>query len=351
MKCFAAISFQKLGWIEIEKPKPGPLDAIIRPIAISPCTSDIHTAFDNTTMEVNNVVLGHEAVGEIVEIGAGVKDFKPGDRVIVPGMTPDWLSLEVQTQLHQHSNGLLGGFKFSTQKPGVFADLFHVNQVDMNVALMPDGMSVETAVMLTDMVTTGLHGAELADIQLGESVVTIGIGPVGLMAVAGATLRGAARIFAVGSRPICQDVARFYGATDIINYKNGNIVEQIMEKTSGKGVDKVIIAGGGTDVMIQAVKLARPGGVIANVNYFIGDTIPIPVLDWGYGMAHKDIRGGICPGGRLRLERLIEMVKYNRIDPSKLVTHVFHGLENIEKALLMMKDKPEDMIKPVVIID
>jgi threonine dehydrogenase-like Zn-dependent dehydrogenase len=202
------------------------------------------------------------------------------------------------------------------------------------------------------MMTTGLHGAELAEVQLGSSVAVIGIGAVGLMAVAGARLRGAGRIIAVGSRPVCIEVAKYYGATDIVNYKDGDIVDQVMNLTDSKGVDCVIVAGGNAEVLAQAVKMARAGGTVSNINYFgDNDLLPVPRAEWGCGMAHKDIRGGLCPGGRLRMEMLIELVKYNRVDPGKLVTHVMHGIDKLEKALMLMKDKPKDLIKPVVIVD
>ncbi len=107
---------------------------------------------------------------------------------IVPCTTPDWRSLEVQAGFQQHSNGMLAGWKFSNFKDGVFAEYFHVNDADMNLALLPSEISLESAVMITDMMTTGFHGAELADIQMGSSVVVIGIGAVGLMGIAGAKL-------------------------------------------------------------------------------------------------------------------------------------------------------------------
>ncbi len=244
MKGFAMLGINKVGWIEKERPAAGPYDAIVRPLAVSPCTSDIHTVFEGALGNRHNMILGHEAVGEIVEIGNEVKEFKVGDRVIVPCTTPDWRSLEVQAGFQQHSNGMLAGWKFSNFKDGVFAEYFHVNDADMNLALLPSEISLESAVMITDMMTTGFHGAELADIQMGSSVVVIGIGAVGLMGIAGAKLRGAGRIIGVGSRPICVETAKFYGATDIVNYKNGDIVKQIMNLTNGKGVDRVIMAGG-----------------------------------------------------------------------------------------------------------
>nr|1JQB_A Chain A, NADP-dependent Alcohol Dehydrogenase [Clostridium beijerinckii]1JQB_B Chain B, NADP-dependent Alcohol Dehydrogenase [Clostridium beijerinckii]1JQB_C Chain C, NADP-dependent Alcohol Dehydrogenase [Clostridium beijerinckii]1JQB_D Chain D, NADP-dependent Alcohol Dehydrogenase [Clostridium beijerinckii] len=351
MKGFAMLGINKLGWIEKERPVAGSYDAIVRPLAVSPCTSDIHTVFEGALGDRKNMILGHEAVGEVVEVGSEVKDFKPGDRVIVPCTTPDWRSLEVQAGFQQHSNGMLAGWKFSNFKDGVFGEYFHVNDADMNLAILPKDMPLENAVMITDMMTTGFHGAELADIEMGSSVVVIGIGAVGLMGIAGAKLRGAGRIIGVGSRPICVEAAKFYGATDILNYKNGHIEDQVMKLTNGKGVDRVIMAGGGSETLSQAVKMVKPGGIISNINYHgSGDALLIPRVEWGCGMAHKTIKGGLCPGGRLRAERLRDMVVYNRVDLSKLVTHVYHGFDHIEEALLLMKDKPKDLIKAVVIL-
>lgn len=352
MKGFAMLRIGEAGWIEKEKPSPGPYDAIIKPLAVAPCTSDIHTVFEGGIGERHNMILGHEAVGEVVEVGEKVEDFKPGDRVVVPAITPDWRTLEVQQGYHQHSGGMLAGYRFTNIKDGVFAEYFHVNDADMNLAHLPEDISLEAAVMITDMVTTGFHGAELADIKLGDTVAVLGIGPVGLMAVAGAKLRGAGRIIAVGSRPVCVDAAKFYGATDIVNYKDGNIADQILDLTDGKGVDATIIAGGSVEIIATAVKITKPGGTVSNINYFgKGENLPIPRAEWGCGMAHKTIKGGLCPGGRFRMEKLVELVKHNRVDPGKMVTHVFKGLDKVEEALLLMKDKPRDLIKPVVIID
>lgn len=351
MRGFAMLEIGQVGWIEKDKPYCGVMDAIVKPIAISPCSSDVHTVWAGALGDRHDMILGHESVGEVVEVGSLVKDFKVGDKVIVPAITPDWNSLEAQNGYAMHSGGMLAGWKFSNFKDGVFAEYFHVNDADGNMALLPDGIDPVEAVMLCDMVPTGFHGAELADVQFGDTVCVIGIGPVGLMAVAGAVLRGASRLFAVGSRPKCIEIAKEFGATDIINYKEGDIVEQIFEKTKGKGVDKVIIAGGNNDTFIQAVKILKPGGRIGNVNYLgEGEFVKIPRIEWGCGMGHKTIVGGLMPGGRLRIEKLASMMQTNRINPGKLITHRFNGIEHIEEALLLMKDKPRDLIKPVVII-
>lgn len=351
MRGYAMLGLNKTGWIEKPKPECGPLDAILRPVVLAACTSDVHIVWEGGLGDLHDRILGHEAIGEVVETGSLVKDFKKGDICIVPAATPDWNALESQAGYHIHSGGMVGGYKFTNRKDGVFAEFFHVNDADGNLALLPEGMDPVEACMLTDMVPTGLHGPELAEVEYGDTVLVIGIGPVGLMAVRGAVLKGAGRLLAVGSRPDCTRVAKEFGATDMVNYKDGPILTQVMELTGGKGVDKIIIAGGDCDIMEDAVRMLKPGGAIGNVNYFgHGDYLRIPRAAWGAGMSHKRINGGMMPGGRLRMEKLASLMVRGRIDPGKLITHRFEGLENIEKALFLMKDKPRDLIKPVVTI-
>lgn len=349
MKGFAMLKIGKTGWIEKDRPECGPLDAIVTPICVAPCTSDIHTVWAGAIGDRKDMILGHESVGEVVEVGSLVKDFKPGDKVIVPAITPDWGTKFAQSGFPMHSKGMLSGWKFSNYKDGVFAEFYHVNEADANLAHLPEGVDPVDACMLPDMVVTGFHGVELADVQFGDSVCVIGIGPVGLMAVCGTNMRGASDIYAVGSRLKCIDVAKGYGATEIINYRQGDIVEQIMEKTHGEGVDKVVIAGGDNDTFDQAIRMLKPGGVIGNVNYLgEGEHIKIPRVEWGVGMGHKTIRGGLTPGGRLKMEKMAALLRTGKLNTRPLVTHVFEGMEKIEEALMLMKDKPADLIKPVV---
>lgn len=352
MKGFAMLGIGKTGWIEKPEPEMGPLDALVRPLAVAPCSSDVHTVWEGAIGERSDMILGHEATGIVVKVGELVKEIKPGDKVIVPAITPDWSSLEAQAGFPMHSNGMLAGWKFSNFKDGVFGDLFHVNDADANLAVLPEGVDPIEATMLSDMVTTGFHGVEQADVQFGDEVLVIGIGPVGLMAVAGANLRGASKIYAVGTRQVCIDAAKAYGATDFISYKEGPIDEQVLKLTNGKGVDRVIIAGGNVDTFEEAIKSLKAGGRIGNINYLSGgDYVKIPRAEWGVGMGHKVISGGLTPGGRLRMEKLAKLVAVDKLDLSHLITHRFDGFEHIEEALLLMKDKPRDLIKPVVVVD
>jgi len=352
MKAFAMLGPSKVGWIEVERPKCGPLDAICRPIALAACTSDIHTVYENGLGPRTNLVLGHEAVGEVVEVGSMVKDFKPGDKILVAAITPDWSAAASQDGFSMHSGGMLNGFKFANTKGGSFAEFFHVNDADGNMAHLPKGMDLGVACMLADMIPTGFHGSELAQVGFGDTVCVIGIGPVGLMAVRGAVLHGASRVFGVGTRKNCVDVAKLYGATDIISYKDGPMEEQILKLTNNEGVDKVIIAGGDNDTLEPAVKMLKAGGIIGNLVYLNPATpVKIPTPAWGLGMGHKTIAGGLMPGGRRKLERLASLITYGRLDPSPMLSHKYEGLEKCEDMLQVMHDKPADLIKPVTIIN
>ncbi|AAB95926.1 NAD(P)-dependent alcohol dehydrogenase [Mycoplasmoides pneumoniae] len=350
MKAYAMLKIGATGWIEKPRPVCGPNDAIIRPLAVAPCTSDVHTVWEGGIGERHNMVLGHEGCGVVDEVGSEVKSFKVGDRVLVAAITPEWNSVNAQAGYPMHSGGMLGGWKFSNVKDGMFAEYFHVNDAEGNLALMPEGMDLADACMLSDMIPTGFHANELADIQYGVALSFFCAGPVGLMAIAGAALKGAGRIIVVDSRPDIVEIAKAYGATDYIDFKKVSVVDEILKWTNNEGVEKVLISGGGSTILETAIKVLRPGGKIGNVNYFgAGEFLTIPRVEWGVGMAHKAIHGGLMLGGRLRLEKLARLIMTKKLDPSKMITHRFKGFEHIEEALFLMKDKPKDLIKSVVI--
>lgn len=347
MKCFGMLEINKPAWMDKDVEKMGPLDVICEPVALTPCTSDVHSLHGGAG-DRRNMVLGHEAVGRIVEAGRDVEKFKPGDVVVVPTTTPDWRKSGAQGKYNAHDEGHSGSYKFQLSKDGTFAELFHVNLADANLVPLPPDIPAGTAVMAVDMMSTGFHGAELADIEYGDTVVVIGIGPVGLMALAAAGLRGAGRLIGVGSRPVCAALAREYGAGEVVNYKEGDYIETIREMT-GNGVDRVIVAGGTAETLVRAVGLVREGGTVANVTFFDpSETFVLPALTWGLGMGNKDIRGGFCPGGSRRIEKMLELIRHGRVDPSRMITHTYQGFDKIEDAFFLMEKKPYDLIKAVV---
>jgi threonine dehydrogenase-like Zn-dependent dehydrogenase len=348
MKAFVMKAIGQVGFMEKPLPELGPNDAIVRTTRALICTSDSHTV-RGAIGPRTNLTLGHEAVGIVHAVGSQVHQFHPGDRVVVGAITPDWGDLASQAGHPSQSGGPLGGWKFSNTKDGVFAEYFHVNEADANMALIPPDVPDEMAVYCADMLSTGFMGAEQGRIPLGGTVAVFGQGPVGLMATAGARLLGAGLIIAVEAVPRRQELARLYGADIIVDFSREDVVKRILELTAGQGVDTAIEALG-SDVTFQtAVKVTKAGGTISNIGYHgHGEFVHIPRLDWGVGMAEKTITTGLCPGGRLRLERLLRLLQQKRVDPTLLTTHTF-PFEEMERAFEMMDQKRDGIIKPLIV--
>lgn len=347
MKAFVSLGGGQAGWAEKEIPQATGFDGVLRPLLVSPCTSDVHNVAIDCLAP--NRTLGHEGLGEIVAVGDQVKEFQVGEIVVVPPVTPNWRTVPSQLGAHQHCEGLITGQKLSNSEDGLMAEYALIRDLDANAARIPPGVSWEAAVLAADMLNTGLYGAQLADVQPGDTVVVLGVGPVGLMAVAGARLRGAGRIIAIGSRPAGMALARTYGATDLINYREEDVTRRVHLLTDKQGADCCICAGGGPDALGQAVAMVRWGGTVGNVNYFAtyGD-LPINSVRYGFGMGNKTIRGGECPGGRARMEKLLALLQYDRVDPTPLITHRFQGLDQVEAAFRLMAQKPPSLVKTMV---
>lgn len=348
MKAFVMRSIGSVGFMEKPVPQPGPNDAIVRTTMALICTSDSHTV-RGAIGPRENLTLGHEAVGIVHAVGDQVRLFKPGDRVVVGAITPDWGDPASQAGHPSQSGGPLGGWKFSNTKDGVFAEYFHVNEADANMARIPESVPDEAAVYCCDMMSTGFMGAENADIPIGGTVAIFAQGPVGLMATVGARLRGAGLIITVESIPQRQELSRFYGADIVLDPTKENVVARILELTGGIGVDSSIEALGAEITFQQCIEVTKPGGTISNIGYHgHGDTIGIPRLAWGVGMAEKTIKTGLCPGGRLRMERLLRLLETKRVDPTRLTTHTFR-FDEMERAFEVMDKKLEGVIKPLIV--
>ncbi|MGM9469952.1 zinc-binding dehydrogenase [Streptomyces murinus] len=331
-------------------PEPGPTDAVVRTTKALICTSDSHTVQGGIGPRTN-LTLGHEGVGVVHAVGGEVKDFRPGDRVLVGAITPDWGDLAAQNGYPSQSGGALGGFKFANLKDGVFAEYFHVSGADANLARIPDDIPDDVAVYCADMLSTGFMGVEHGAIPIGGTVAVLAQGPVGLMATAGARLRGAGLVIGVESVPSRQELARFYGADVIVDFGKEDVVERIHELTDGQGVDTAIEALGADVTFQTAVKVTKPGGTISVIGYFgQGEFVHIPRVEWGVGMADKTIATGLCPGGRLRMERLLRVLRNKRVDPTRLTTHRFPFSE-MERAFEVSDKKLEDTVKVLVSFD
>ncbi len=347
MRAFVMRRIGEVGFVDKPPPQPGPGDAIVRTTLALICTSDVHTVA-GAIGERTDLTLGHEAVGIVERVGSEVRDFRPGDRVVVGAITPDWGDAASQRGHASQSSGALGGWKFANLKDGVFAEYFHVNEADANLAHIPADVPDEQAVYCSDMLSTGFGAAEGANVPLGGTVAVFALGPVGLMAVAGARLRGAGLVIGIEGDRHRATLARALGADSVLDPAEGGVVERILALTGGEGVDSAIEALGSELTFAQAVEATKPGGTICNVGYHgHGETIGIPRLGWGVGMAEKSIASVLCPGGRVRLERLLRLIRNERIDPRVLTTHVF-PFAGLEEAFQLMQTKRDGVIKPLI---
>ena len=347
MKAFAFLGVGKTGVIDKPIPEAGPRDAIVRTTASLICTSDVHTVAGVIPIPEGRV-LGHESVGVVHAVGEHVTRFQKGDRVAVNAITPCGSCDGCQRGFTSQCGGMLGGYKFTGSKDGNLAEYFHVNDADYNLAPIPKGLSDEQALYTCDMLSTGFIGAEQADIPLGGSVAIFAQGPVGLSATIGAKLCGAGLIIAVDGKADRAALAKKFGADIVINPTLEDPVARIMALT-GDGVDAAIEALGHPATFEACVKATRPGGVISNIGYHgeAGGTLNIPLPEFGLGMSDKSIRTALCPGGRVRMERLLRLIEGGRFDPTAMTSHRF-GFGDVGKAFRMMQTKEDNIVKPLI---
>ncbi len=348
MSAFVMKKIGEVGVIEKDIPTdPGANGAIIKTTVALVCTSDTHTV-KGAIGERDHLTLGHEAVGIVEKIGGEVTNFKEGQRVAINAITPCYKCDNCQRGYTSQCTQALGGWKFANVKDGVFSEYFHVNDADANLTPIPDSIPDEAAVYTTDMMSTGFVGAEHANIPIGGSVAVFAQGPVGLMATVGARLMGAGLVIGVDTVPNRLDLAKKYGADEVIDFNERDAVEAIMEITNGVGVDSSIESLGAQKTFEDCVKVTRPGGTISNIGYHgEGEYVNIPRIAWGVGMSDQTIRTALCPGGRERMTRLLRLIENGRVDPTLMTTHEFPFSE-IETAYRMMDSKEDNVIKPLV---
>lgn len=351
MNTFVMKSLGKVGLMEKPAPEdPGPNDAIIKTTKALVCTSDTHTVA-GAIGERKNLTLGHEAVGVVYKLGSEVKSVKEGDRVAVNAITPCYKCENCLRGYTSQCQEMLGGWKFANIKDGSFAEYFHVNDAEANLAPIPRSVPDEIAVYTTDMMSTGFMGAEHANIPIGGTVAVFAQGPVGLMATVGAKLLGAGLIIAVETMPKRLELAKHFGADVVIDFKQKEPVQAILDLTDGMGVDAAIESLGSQKTFEDCIKATRPGGTISNVGYHgKGDFLNLPRLAWGVGMSDKTIKTGLCPGGKERMKRLLRLLATGRVNPKLLTTHTFK-FDQIEKAFHMMETKEDGIIKPLIVFD
>jgi threonine dehydrogenase-like Zn-dependent dehydrogenase len=336
-------------------------DAIVRVTSTAICGSDLHLYNALIPTLEQGDVLGHEFMGEVVDIGAGVTNLAIGDRVVVPFPIACGACLSCEAghySLCENSNpnawmaeklwgyspaGLFGYSHLLGGYAGGQAEYVRVPFADVGPLKVPDGLSDEQVLFLSDILPTGYMGAEMCDLEGGETVAVWGAGPVGQFAMASARLLGAERIVAIDRYPYRLKLAlERAGATDAIDYTQTNVHEALRELTAGRGPDACIDAVGleahGTGAMYaldrakqalmlesdrplalrEAIHCCRNGGIVSVVGVYSGlvDHFPMGAIV----NRSLTLRSGQCHVQRY-MRPLLERIQNGDIDPSFVVTH------------------------------
>jgi threonine dehydrogenase-like Zn-dependent dehydrogenase len=215
-----------------------------------------------------------------------------------------------------------------------------------NLAAVPDTLDDEQVLMCPDIMSTGFSGAERGHIRIGDTVAVFAQGPIGLCATAGARLMGATRIIAVESVPERQAMARKMGADDIVDFTKVDPAQEIMRLTDGRGVDVAIEALGRQSTFEGALRSLRPGGTLSSLGVYSGD-LKIPLDAYGAGLADLTITTTLCPGGKERMTRLMDVIASSRTDLRALVTHRFK-LDDIVAAYELFSNQRDGVLKVAI---
>ena len=245
--------------VPIPKARSG--EVVIRVTLTTICGTDLHILKGEYPVKPG-LIIGHEPVGVIHEIGDGVTGYEVGDRVLVGAITPCGQCNFCLSGNWSQCGGAIGGWKFGNTIDGAQAEYLRVPYAQANLAKIPDELTDEQVVLLADIASTGISAAESADLQIGDTVAVFAQGPIGLCATAGAKLKGASLIIAVESDPVRIKMSRQMGADAVFDFTQHDVVEEIKHLTGGRGVDVAIEALGTQDTFESALRSLRPGGTI-----------------------------------------------------------------------------------------
>ena len=215
-----------------------------------------------------------------------------------------------------------------------------------NLSPVPDGLTDEQVLMCPDILSTGFSGAESGKVRIGDTVAVFAQGPIGLCATAGARLMGATTIIAVDTVPERLAIAREMGADHVVDFAATDPVEEIMRLTDGRGVDVSIEALGRQSTFEAALKVLRPGGTLSSLGVYSGD-LHIPLGAFCAGLGDHTIVTTLCPGGKERMRRLMDVVASGRVDTRPLVTHRF-ALDDIEAAYALFSNQRDGVLKVAI---
>lgn len=349
MKKMKAAVFVKPGKIEIqEKPIPevGPTDALVRITTTTICGTDVHILKGEYPVKAG-LTIGHEPVGVIEHLGAAVTGYKLGERVIVGAITPCGQCHPcLDGKKSQCGGHLMGGWKFGNTIDGCQAEYVLVPNAMANLTVIPDGLTDEQVLMCPDIMSTGFAGAESGKIRIGDSVVVFAQGPIGLCATAGARLQGATTIIAVDGVSQRLEMSTRMGATRTINFKNEDVIKTIMDITHGQGVDVAIEALGTQQTFESCLRVLKPGGVLSSLGVYSGK-LTLPLDAFAAGLGDHRIVTSLCPGGKERMRRLLNVVASGFVDLKPMVTHRFK-LEDIETAYDLFANQRDGVLKVAI---
>jgi alcohol dehydrogenase len=346
MKTMRAVVFKGPNQIAVEEvPKPTPRagEAVIRITTTTICGTDVHIVRGEYPVKPG-LVLGHEPVGVIEELGAGLDEtYAVGQRVIVGAITPCGQCFYCLNGAHSQCGGALGGWRFGNTINGAWAEYLLVPDARANLAPIPPELSDEAVMLCPDIFSTGLSGAESGNIRVGDSVAVFAQGPIGLCATLGAKLKGASLIIGIDSVGPRLEVARRFGANVTLNINDGDPVQEIKRLTEGRGVDVAIEALGRQETFESALRAIRPGGTLSSLGVYSGKLVA-PYEAFYAGLGDQKIVTTLCPGGKERMRRLMAMIASHRVELTSLVTHRF-ALDDIKEALDLFSHQRDGVLK------
>ena len=350
-----AAVFVEPGLIEIDdKPIPnvGPNDALIRVTTTTICGTDVHILKGEYPVE-KGLTVGHEPVGVIEKLGSSVTGYSEGQRVIAGAICPSFTSYACQDGCAAQDGGHtghgykpMGGWRFGNTIDGAQAEYLVVPDAQANLAPVPEGLSDEQVLMCPDIMSTGFAGAEAAGIRIGDSVTVFAQGPIGLCATAGARLRGAGMIIAVDGIDERLSMAKQLGADVTLDFRQVDVVEEVLRLTGGRGVDASIEALGLQSTFEAALRVLKPGGTLSSLGVY-SENLQIPLGAFAAGLGDHKIITSLCPGGKERMRRLMRMIDSGRVDLGAMVTH-HYALDDIAEAYDLFSHQRDGVLKVAV---
>ena len=349
LKTMRAAVFVEPGRIELQErpvPRIGYGEVLLKVTTTTICGTDVHILKGEYPV-APGLVIGHEPVGIIADIGPGVTGYEIGQRVVVGAITPCGHCHTCLDGQHAQCGGhAMGGWRFGNTIDGCQAEYLRVPDAMVNLAPVPDGLTDEQVLMCPDIMSTGFGGAESGQIRIGDTVVVFAQGPIGLCATAGAKLRGASLIIGVDGVPERLAMSRQLGADVTINYHETDPVEAIRELTGGRGVDVAIEALGTQATFENCLRVLRPGGVLSSLGVYSGK-LTLPLDAFAAGLGDHTIVASLCPGGKERMRRLLNVVASGRVDLKPMVTHRF-TLDQIEDAYDLFANQRDGVLKVAI---